>query len=170
MIRGVTRRRPGRCNPRNHGSPPGSTGLASSKHFGPSKRSLHSLRSQRRSLSCLPLRRSSPEETKRYHFWLGVEGWIVMAPGVGRLVRGTHLVDAPGALPDPIAGLVVVFLHDVVDAYPQPTSLVSWLLLQSHRKLVAEFSEGMFKHSNWIGACPLKPLDCFQILTDFQGS
>lgn len=55
-----------------------------------------------------------------------------MAPGVGRLVAGSDLVDCPCALSHAVAAGVVEGFDDVQCAHAHPYSFVSWLLLHQN--------------------------------------
>lgn len=113
-------------------------------------------------------RTGSPEWVMAYHFGLRVVGGVVVAPGVGRGVAGSHLVDGPAALAHPVAAHEVVIFYDVQYAHAQPAPAVTWLLLDRHRHARVGLGQWVLKQHNRVGTCAFAAVSGLPVLADFN--
>ena len=83
----------------------------------------------------------------------------MVAPGIGGLVCGADLIDSPRTFANSVATFIAKIFDEVVGADSKPTSLISRLFFDSHRKRVVELGQRMLKQSYRVGSCPLDPFD-----------
>ena len=91
-----------------------------------------------------------------------------VAPGIGALVAGPHLIDGPGALPDPVATGVVEVFDDVLDAHSKPDPLVTGLLGDLETAVVVSLREGLVGEADGVSSRPFKSLADKPFVIDFN--
>lgn len=82
-------------------------------------------------------------------------------------MTGSYLINGPRSLPYAVTAAKIQVFDDILNANSKPASLVAWLFLYSHSKLVIEFSQWFIQQSYRIRPCALNPFDELLILPNF---